>query len=373
LKFHPLSELFPLMQGREFDELVADVKANGLREPIWTYQGEILDGRNRWRACEAGQVSHRPMRDYEGADEDALAFVLSLNLHRRHLNESQRGMVAAKIATLPRGANQHVGIPTSSQAEAARQLNVSRDTVIQARKVIERAEPEVTAAVERGELAINMAAKLADAEPEFQRAVVRKIETGEAKKPMEAIRLVKSESIARRSVEMPTGKYRVIYADPPWSYGNTQPDYHTEQRDHYPVMTLGEICAMPVRDIVDDDAVLFLWVTSPILEEAFDVIRAWGFNYKASFVWDKVAHNMGHYNSVRHEFLLVCTRGSCTPDVRKLFDSVVSEERTEHSKKPVLFYEIIETLYPHGARVELFARGAVRAGWAAYGNQAHAA
>lgn len=71
MNFHPLSELFPLMQGREFDELVADIKANGLREPIWTYQGQILDGRNRWRACEAAQITHRPMREYTGDDPQA--------------------------------------------------------------------------------------------------------------------------------------------------------------------------------------------------------------------------------------------------------------------------------------------------------------
>jgi N6-adenosine-specific RNA methylase IME4 len=133
-------------------------------------------------------------------------------------------------------------------------------------------------------------------------------------------------------------------------------------------MDLKAICDMPVQDKCEDDAVLFLWVTSPILKEAFDVIRAWGFQYKASFVWDKVKHNMGHYNSVRHELLLVCTRGSCQPDVRKLFDSVVTEERTTHSKKPAIFYEMIETLYPHGKRIELFARSS-RDGWDGYGNE----
>lgn len=95
MNFHPLSELFPLMQGREFDELVADVKANGLREPIWTYNGQILDGRNRWRACEAGEVASRPMREYSG--DDPLAFVLSLNLHRRHLTDAQKSVLSLDI------------------------------------------------------------------------------------------------------------------------------------------------------------------------------------------------------------------------------------------------------------------------------------
>ena len=373
MKFHPLSDLFPLMEGREFDELVVDIQSNGLREPIWLHEGQILDGRNRWRACAAAGVQEPAARNYSGTDP--LGFVLSLNLHRRHLNESQRAMVAARIATLPaHRPSGSVGIPTvMTQPNAAARLNVSRDSVIQARKVIDQATPEIVALVDRGELAVNMAAKLASASPEFQRAVVQTIESGEASKPLDAIRQVRAEMIRERSIQFPSGKYRVIYADPPWSYSNNMPDNFTEQRDHYPVMALADICALPVRDVVEDDAVLFLWVTSPILEEAFEVVNAWGFNYKASFVWDKMRPVMGHYNSVSHELLLVCTRGACMPDVIKLFDSVVSEPKSEHSRKPEIFYEIIETLYPYGTRVELFSRGATRAGWAAYGNQADAA
>jgi len=86
-------------------------------------------------------------------------------------------------------------------------------------------------------------------------------------------------------------------------------------------------------------------------------------------VWDKIKHNFGHYNSVRHEFLLVCTRGSCTPDAKKLFDSVLTIERSgKHSEKPQEFREIIETLYTHGKRIELFARAAAD-GWESYGNE----
>jgi N6-adenosine-specific RNA methylase IME4 len=170
--------------------------------------------------------------------------------------------------------------------------------------------------------------------------------------------------------DTPADKYRILYADPPWSYGNTMPDGTTEPRDHYPVMELDAICAIPVSEWAEDNAVLFLWVTSPVLEEAFRVVRAWGFEYKASFVWDKIKHNMGHYNSVRHEFLLICTRGSCQPDKQQLFDSVQSIERSKHSEKPAEFYDIIETLYTHGRKLEIFAR-ARRDGWDVYGHVAH--
>lgn len=163
-------------------------------------------------------------------------------------------------------------------------------------------------------------------------------------------------------------KYRVVYADPPWSYGDKQNiDGLGGAEKHYTTMPLKEICEIPVP--TQDNAVLFIWVTSPMLEDVFAVIKAWGFKYKTSFVWDKVAHNMGHYNSVRHELLLIATKGSCTPDVKKLYDSVVSIERSEHSKKPSQFREMIDVLYPTGDRIELFAREASN-GWDVWGNMA---
>lgn len=169
-------------------------------------------------------------------------------------------------------------------------------------------------------------------------------------------------------VKLPEGKYQVIYADPPWKYGNSMPEYFTEQANHYPLMTIEEICNMPVRNISDNNAVLFLWVTSPILEESFEVIKAWGFEYKTSFIWDKIKHNMGHYSSVRHEILLLCIKGSYPIQNKKLYDSVLSLERTEHSKKPEFYYEMIEDLYPDSNKIELFSRNE-RKEWRVYGNQ----
>lgn len=172
----------------------------------------------------------------------------------------------------------------------------------------------------------------------------------------------------RKEIVAPTAKYHVLYADPPWDYA-----YHPSNArlavDHYPAMSMADLCALPVSAWCEPNAVLFLWVTSPLLEECFPVIAAWGFSYKASFVWDKMKHNVGYYNSVRHEFLLICTRGSGVPQVKKLFDSVITAERTTHSTKPPEVYEIIEALYPSGKRLELFARRR-RDGWDAYGYEA---
>ena len=169
-----------------------------------------------------------------------------------------------------------------------------------------------------------------------------------------------------------------LFDEPPIPIATTPPaamnaSVHARSSPPPPYATLPvpdpELSAMPIRAMVDEDAVLFLWVTSPFLEDSFALIKAWGFTYKTSFVWDKIKHNMGHYNSVRHEFLLVCTRGSCTPDAKELFDSVQSIERTTHSAKPERFREIIDTLYLHGKKLELFRRGDVPAGWSVWGNE----
>ncbi len=164
----------------------------------------------------------------------------------------------------------------------------------------------------------------------------------------------------------PKGKYRIIYADPPWEYAQIIEKYGPAER-HYPTLKTEEICGIPVSDLSDKDAVLFLWSTVPKLEEALVVASSWGFTYKTHFIWDKVKHNYGHYSSVRHELLLLCTKGSCTPDTKELHDSVVSIERTnEHSEKPAYFRELIEKLYTHGNRIELFARTKTK-GWESWG------
>jgi len=208
-----------------------------------------------------------------------------------------------------------------------------------------------------------VAQQLAALAPDVRQAIASQETT------LAAVRRERKAVEVRKAISLPSAKYRVLYADPPWAY-NDKADAGSVQAGgaarHYPTMPIAELCAMKVADLCEPNAVLFLWVTSPLLFESAALIAAWGFTYKASFVWDKVKHNMGHYNSVRHEFLLICTRGSCTPDVVQLLDSVQSIERGEHSAKPPEFRRIIETLYPHGKRLELFARERAE-GWDAYG------
>lgn len=170
--------------------------------------------------------------------------------------------------------------------------------------------------------------------------------------------------------ELPDGIYPVLYCDPPWRYEHASTPNRAIEL-HYPTMTLDEIKELPVP--AADDAVLFLWATSPKLEESLEVVNAWDFNYRTCMVWVKDRIGMGYYVRQQHELLLICRRGEAPlPDETALPPSVIHAPRGRHSEKPGEFYEIIERLYPGYDKVELFAR-AGREGWAAWGNEAVAA
>lgn len=175
-KVHPAASVFPLLTGPEYERLVKSIKANGLRVPIVVAGDKILDGRNRLRACVELGVEPR-FTHFEG--DDPLEHVVALNLDRRHLNESQRAMVANRIATLRAGrpviaSSDAFTSNTASQEEAAAMMNVSRPSVQRARKVTERAVPEAIEAVECGDLSVNAAAELSALPECDQRAVLEK-------------------------------------------------------------------------------------------------------------------------------------------------------------------------------------------------------
>jgi hypothetical protein len=176
MKYHPLADIFPLIEGSDYDALVADIKANGLLEPIWIYEDKILDGRNRWRACKDAKIEPKT-REYKG--KDALGFIVSLNLKRRHLNESQRGMVGARIANLGEGRPDKTtaSIEAVSQPKAAVLMNVGRASIQRAKQVIERGTPELVKAVDSGRMPVSVAERLTKATPQKQREVAKEYET----------------------------------------------------------------------------------------------------------------------------------------------------------------------------------------------------
>lgn len=165
--WHPAADIFPWIEGAAFEELKDDIRKNGVLEPIVFLDGAILDGRNRYMAARDLGIEY-PRVEFDG--EDPTAFVVAKNLVRRHLTESQRAMVAAKLAKLPIGANQHSsGLPIGRASEM---LNVGERTVARAKEVQENGAPELIAAVEAGEVSVSAAVEVATLPKDEQAEVV---------------------------------------------------------------------------------------------------------------------------------------------------------------------------------------------------------
>ena len=190
MKFHRFADAFPLLSDDELSTLAEDIREHGQREPIRIYEGAILDGRNRYRACKIAGV--RPWIEESAAttDEDALRESVSANLHRRHLTTSQRAMVGAALEPMfAELAKERQGARTDISAnlrecgkaaeDAAEAVNVSPRSINHAKAVTELGTPELRAAVVAGDIAVSAASTAAAWEPEEQRELVERVEAGE--------------------------------------------------------------------------------------------------------------------------------------------------------------------------------------------------
>jgi len=159
-------------------------------------------------------------------------------------------------------------------------------------------------------------------------------------------------------------RFGTIYADPPWRYSNTAS--RGAAANHYDTMTVDQICGLPVRELVADDAHLHLWTTNAFLFDAPRVMEAWGFTHQSEMVWVKPQMGLGNYWRVSHEFLLMGIRGDA-PFRGEPQRSWIMHDRLKHSAKPEAFRKAVERVSP-GPCLELFARVAAP-GWSAWGNE----
>lgn len=251
LTFHEVADLFPLMTSEEYQALRADIALNGLREPIWTYQGRIIDGRNRSLVCQ--ELGLKPMfREWDGVGS-LVDFVVSLNLKRRHLTTSQRAMIAVEIekylageaeqrrlANLKRG-NSHPDVRSSEHREygrssvlAGRMVSVGKDAVLAAKHIAQQA-PDLRKAVIDGTLPLAAARQIARLPQEQRGEVVKKVTTGKvrtARMALLELRKAAHDSQARAAPSKP----RIVRAcweswlsrQPPCDLLLTDPPYSTE-------------------------------------------------------------------------------------------------------------------------------------------------
>jgi hypothetical protein len=197
---HPAAELFPMMPPDQYEAFKEDVQKNGFQQDVVVYQGQILDGRNRYKAAiELDMLDDLPIAEMDDDTQiDPFQWVISRNLHRRHLTESQRAMVASKLAKLQRGDNQHtkedgpIGPP--SIEKAAEQLQVGKTSVKRAKSVQEHGSPELIAAVEQGEITVSKAATIAKTVPKERQLDEAKKPKPKPQKPKQATKEIKQEA-----------------------------------------------------------------------------------------------------------------------------------------------------------------------------------
>ena len=419
---HPAAALFPLQTKEQFADLTESIAAYGWdkHHPIVLCDGKILDGRHRYRACLSLEVEptfrehvgnpyslawmeNGARRDLKADQKTAIRLLVRKASGEWERRQGERGEMANRARSetqsgRPRGEralshdNAGSGDPwrcvDCGETFSVRVVHCPHDDHHYPKEDGECSNchnslARLRQAEHRGD---NCACKELAAETGVSRATAARVLAIDGKRPdltpkiaqgeisaTEAARQINRERV-RDAKPLPDGKFRILYADPPWKYNDSRASLSgysaTAADDHYPTMSVPELCALDVKALAADDAVLFCWATFPLLPDALEVVRAWGFRYKTSFVWAKGRPNFGHYHNASAELLLVCTRGSCTPDADRREDQVQQVERTgRHSAKPEDFRDLIERLYQHGERVELFRRGEAPDGWTVWGNE----
>jgi N6-adenosine-specific RNA methylase IME4 len=356
LRPHPEAGEVPAMTAAEFASLKADIAEKGIEEALKvTGKGVVLDGHMRLQAARELGLASVPVRVV--APENEAEYMLRAALHRRHLSPSQRAALALKLVPFEQ---------LREDAATRQQANL-------------RQSAEVASLPARGERTRERIAELAGASPRTVQDVITVHDHNPALFESVLLGQVSASTAAsktRRALRdaaipppppLPEGPFGAILADPPWTMGSPDSQFAPEQ--HYPTMTLDEICAMAIP--AADDCVLFLWAVTCLLPAALEVITAWGFTYRSSLVWVKTdGIGPGVWLRQRHEQLLIATRGHIPPpDPEDRVDSVIQAPRGDHSTKPEESYQRIERMYPHLPKLELFRRGQPRPGWHAWGNQ----
>jgi hypothetical protein len=353
---HPACDLFPLMSDPELDDLAQDIRRNGLRAPIVLDHDQILDGRNRLLACLRVNAEARFER-WKGSGSP-VAWLVSVNLHRRHLSPSQRAMIAARALTvLEAEARARQGRRTDLGAilresergraseKAAALVGVAPRTVDHAKVVLRQGSPGVVEAVERGALSVSAAAALA-----YQ---PKNGHSGSGQPPdlpaNERQKVLQSSAARDRNTPgKDRGQFEVLAAFPEWS--------QEEELRRYRSLNLDEIAA--------DGATLFLAVPDALLPRALRVLTHWHFRYSSSIVLMKARPDDETFVRRRHELLLIGTRGTRppVPSDGHRSDSIVEFSDTNAEARREAVLERIDWMFPRQRKVQLFARSA-RSTW----------
>ena len=367
--------LIPPLTAEEYAGLEESIVREGCRDALVLWMGILVDGHNRYEICQKHGIPFET-REIELDDRDeAIMWIIMNQFSRRNLPAYERARLALRlkpvIAEKAKGQQIRKSAdfvsqksveqkPIDTQKELARAAGVSHDTIHKVETIEAKADNKLKADIMAGKTSINQAYQQVKRQEKIDE-VYRRIDEHE------------KQQTGVISMDRPKRKYNIIYADPPWKYWESG---NKNQELHYKTMTIDDICNIPVANMADDNCVLFMWATYPILKEAFRVIEAWGFNYStAAFVWVKKNKNTdtpfigcGSWTRANSEICLLATKGQILR-LDASVSQVVESPIEEHSKKPDIVRDLITQLVGKLPRVELFCRHPAE-GWDVWGNEA---
>jgi N6-adenosine-specific RNA methylase IME4/predicted double-glycine peptidase len=368
----------PPLTVEEFKQLEENCIAEGIRDAIITWQGFIIDGHNRYEIAQKHGLRYQvEENEFEGEDKVEL-WMIDNQSGRRNLTDGWKyklqqrkkeillkkgkeekskagGDKKSLLSNIDKSDFKTNNERHNTQKEIAKALDWSTGKVAMADVVFKKATPELEEKVLNNEITINQA---------YQ-------EIKKEEKKAERIEVIQKQIEDIESGILPElkGLYDVVSIDPPWPYeGNNKSitSFDAVGRrvaNPYPEMSIQEIKEIELP--LMNDAVVLLWTTHKFLPDAFDILKTWGLEYKATLVWNKEKIGMGAWLRMQCEFCLIGIKGKPYWNNTEHRD-ILNEPRREHSRKPDKFFELIEKI-TLGRRLEYFSREK-RTGWEVYGN-----
>jgi N6-adenosine-specific RNA methylase IME4 len=371
-----LESLIPPLSNEEFKQLERNILEEGIREPLITWNGILIDGHNRYRIAQEHEMNYETLeKEFENLN-DVKIWMVNNQLGRRNLQDFVKGELHDELDKLNKikGAeiykeksvfkgNQY-SAPLSiidnepkhnTQKIVAEKLGWSTGKKAMFDIVKTKAPEEVKEKLRTGEVSINQAYK----------------EIKKEEKKVERVELIQKqiEDIEEGLLPDLIGLFDVVSVDPPWPYEGESKNITSfdsvgrRVANPYPEMSIEQI--KNIKLPLMDNAVVLLWTTHKFLPDAFEILKEWNLDYKATLVWNKEKIGMGAWFRMQCEFCLVGIKGKPYWE-NTTYRDIIVESRREHSRKPDSFFEMIEKI-TMGNRLEYFSREK-REGWKVFGN-----
>jgi N6-adenosine-specific RNA methylase IME4 len=367
-----LESLIPPLSNEEFKQLERNILEEGIREPLITWNGILIDGHNRYRIAQEHDMNYETLeKEFENINR-VKEWMIHNQFGRRNLSNYQRSVLALQLEDVFKekakesksekvshfrqtGEVLPILAKPDTRKEISKVANVSHGTLDKVKVIQANATPEVKERLNTGTMSINEAYK----------------EIKKEEKKVERVELIQKqiEDIEEGLLPDLVGLFDVVSVDPPWPYEGESKNLTSfdsvgrRVANPYPEMSIGQIKSIELP--LMDNAVVLLWTTHKFLPDAFEILKEWNLDYKATLVWNKEKIGMGVWFRMQCEFCLVGIKGKPYWE-NTTYRDIITESRREHSRKPDYFFEMIEKI-TMGNRLEYFSREK-REGWKVFGN-----